>query len=66
MVEPPTSSSAATGDFDLDRQLEDGALGCFVDPKVTKLLQTGVERGRVPDVAGWMGVGASPRPPAPP
>ncbi|KPV72060.1 uncharacterized protein RHOBADRAFT_39809 [Rhodotorula graminis WP1] len=53
-VEPPTASTAATGDFDLDRQLEDGALGCFVDPKVTKLLQTGVERGRVPDVAGWM------------
>ncbi|GAA5891486.1 hypothetical protein JCM8208_007299 [Rhodotorula glutinis] len=59
-VEPPTSSTAATGDFDLDRQLEDGALGCFVDPKVTKLLQTGVERGRVPDVAGWMGVAPSP------
>ncbi|GAA5839198.1 hypothetical protein JCM9279_002624 [Rhodotorula babjevae] len=58
-VEPPTTSTAATGDFDLDRQLEDGALGCFVDPKVTKLLQTGVERGRVPDVAGWMGVAPS-------
>ncbi|GAA5940270.1 hypothetical protein JCM3775_004416 [Rhodotorula graminis] len=65
-VEPPTASTAATGDFDLDRQLEDGALGCFVDPKVTKLLQTGVERGRVPDVAGWMGIAPSPSVPLAP
>ncbi|EGU11434.1 hypothetical protein RTG_02592 [Rhodotorula toruloides ATCC 204091] len=59
-VDPSTSSSAPTGDFDLDRRLEDGLLGCFVDPKVTKLLQTGVERGRVPDDAGWMGIEPSP------
>ncbi|GAA5889484.1 hypothetical protein JCM5296_005959 [Sporobolomyces johnsonii] len=41
---------------DLDEELESGALGCYVDPKVTKLLQTGVERGRVPDVGGWLGL----------
>lgn len=57
-VDSSTSSPAPTGDFDLDNRLEDGLLGCFVDPKVTKLLQTGVERGRVPDDAGWLGVGA--------
>ncbi|BGP27447.1 peroxisomal biogenesis factor 6 [Rhodotorula toruloides] len=59
-VDASTSSSSPTGDFDLDRRLEDGLLGCFVDPKVTKLLQTGVERGRVPDDAGWLGIDSSP------
>ncbi|BGP43176.1 peroxisomal assembly protein [Rhodotorula kratochvilovae] len=65
-TEPATTSTAATGDFELDRQLEDGALGCIVDPKVTKLLQTGVERGLVPDVGGWLGVPPSPRVPLTP
>ncbi|GJN93762.1 hypothetical protein Rhopal_006819-T1 [Rhodotorula paludigena] len=59
-LDPPTASSAPTGDFELDRELEDGLLGCVVDPKVTKLLQTGVERGRIPDAAGWLGVAPSP------
>ncbi|GAA6055837.1 hypothetical protein JCM3770_004784 [Rhodotorula araucariae] len=59
-LEPVTNSTAATGDFELDRQLEDGALGCIVDPKVTKLLQTGVERGLVPDVGGWIGISPAP------
>ncbi|BGP11179.1 peroxisomal assembly protein [Rhodotorula toruloides] len=65
-VDASTSSSAPTGDFDLDRRLEDGLLGCFVDPKVTKLLQTGVERGRVPDDAGWLGIESSPTVPLAP
>ncbi|GAA5959373.1 hypothetical protein JCM21900_000707 [Sporobolomyces salmonicolor] len=47
---------------DYDEELESGALGCYVDPKVTKLLQTGVERGRVPDVGGWLGLADLPPP----
>ncbi|BGP35154.1 peroxisomal assembly protein [Rhodotorula toruloides] len=65
-VDASTSSTAPTGDFDLDRRLEDGLLGCFVDPRVTKLLQTGVERGRVPDDAGWLGIESSPTVPLAP
>lgn len=39
----------------LDR-LASGELGCFVDPKVTKMVQTGLERSLVPDVAGFVGL----------
>lgn len=43
--------------IDLDEELESGALGCYVDPKVTKLLQSGIEKARVPDDGGWLGLG---------
>ncbi|BGP19899.1 hypothetical protein JCM10213_008627 [Rhodosporidiobolus nylandii] len=52
-----TASDSST---ELDFLLEDGKLGCVVDPKITKLLQTGVERGRVPDVGGWLGIPSVP------
>lgn len=35
-----------------------GELGCWVDPVVTRILQTGVEHSRVPDVAPYLGIGA--------
>ncbi|GAA5964160.1 hypothetical protein JCM3765_005357 [Sporobolomyces pararoseus] len=41
---------------DLDEELESGALGCYVDPKVTKLMQSGVEKSRVPNDGGWLGL----------
>ncbi|GAA5990325.1 hypothetical protein JCM10908_007319 [Rhodotorula pacifica] len=58
-LDSSSTIQAATGDIDLDAELESGQLGCYVDPQVTKLVQTGVERGRVPDVAGWLGCDAS-------
>ena len=42
--------------IDFDDELESGALGCYVDPKVTKLMQSGVEKSRVPDDGGWLGL----------
>ncbi|EPQ30691.1 uncharacterized protein PFL1_01592 [Pseudozyma flocculosa PF-1] len=33
-----------------------GKLGCVVDPNVTKMVQTGVEKCRVADSARWLGV----------
>ena len=34
-----------------------GELGCWVDPMVTRILQTGVEHSRVPDVAPYVDIG---------
>ncbi|GAA5862060.1 hypothetical protein JCM3774_006155 [Rhodotorula dairenensis] len=48
-------TQVASSDVDLDVDFEEGRLGCYVDPQVTKLVQTGVERGRIPNVAGWLG-----------
>lgn|ERR1700722_7742303 len=36
-----------------------GALGCWVDSTVTKVIQTGVQHSRVPDLAGYLGIGQS-------
>ncbi|GAA6020420.1 hypothetical protein JCM10207_002101 [Rhodosporidiobolus poonsookiae] len=58
-VDPPSSPLSAPNSTEIDHLLEDGRLGCIVDPKVTKLLQTGVERGRIPDCGGWLGVPSS-------
>ncbi|KDQ12329.1 hypothetical protein BOTBODRAFT_34616 [Botryobasidium botryosum FD-172 SS1] len=33
-----------------------GELGCWIDPKVTKMVQAGVEHSRIPDVAAYMGL----------
>ncbi|EPQ58726.1 hypothetical protein GLOTRDRAFT_11691, partial [Gloeophyllum trabeum ATCC 11539] len=43
-----TASSYITGD---------GTLGCWVDSSVTKMVQAGIEHVRVPDIAGYIGVG---------
>jgi peroxin-6 len=37
-----------------------GELGCWVDPKVTQMMQTGLEHSRVPDVVSYLGVGGFP------
>lgn len=37
-----------------------GELGCWVDPAVTRIVQTGVEHSRVPDVHSHLGIGVSP------
>ncbi|GAA5956929.1 hypothetical protein JCM8115_003867 [Rhodotorula mucilaginosa] len=54
-LDSSSATQAATGDVELDAEIEEGLLGCYVDPQVTKLVQTGVERGRIPNVAGWLG-----------
>ncbi|GAA6037672.1 hypothetical protein JCM8097_002278 [Rhodosporidiobolus ruineniae] len=57
----PSSPTLTTADSsDTNLALEAGRLGCVVDPKVTQLVQTGVERGRVPDVTGWLGIPSLP------
>jgi peroxin-6 len=42
--------------IDFEEELESGLLGCYVDPKVTKLMQSGVEKSRVPNDGGWLGL----------
>ncbi|KWU43793.1 AAA-domain-containing protein [Rhodotorula sp. JG-1b] len=54
-LDSSSATQAATGDVELDAEIEEGLLGCYVDPQVTKLVQTGVERARIPNVAGWLG-----------
>lgn len=34
-----------------------GELGCYVDPVVTKMIQTGLEHSRIPDVTGYYNIG---------
>jgi peroxin-6 len=34
-----------------------GELGCWIDPKVTQMMQTGLEHSRVPDVISYLNVG---------
>lgn len=34
-----------------------GELGCWVDPSVTRMVQTGLEHARVPDMAQYLGIG---------
>lgn len=43
---------------DLYAGITTGEWGCWVDPSVTRIVQTGVEHARVPDVAGYLGLGA--------
>ncbi|KAH9914715.1 AAA-domain-containing protein [Fomitopsis serialis] len=41
-----------------------GELGCWVDPSVTRMIQTGVEHARVPDMARYLNIkGSVPFPP---
>jgi peroxin-6 len=34
-----------------------GELGCWVDTTITRILQTGVEHSRVPNISAYMGIG---------
>ncbi len=34
-----------------------GELGCWVDTAVTRMVQTGVEHSRVPDMGGYLAIG---------
>ncbi len=34
-----------------------GELGCWVDPTTTRIVQTGVEHSRVPDIMSYMQLG---------
>lgn len=47
-------SKANTSDSYLAATL--GELGCWVDSKVTQILQTGAEHSRVPDVAAYLDI----------
>ncbi|KAK0519341.1 peroxisomal assembly protein, partial [Tilletia horrida] len=65
---PGTEGSAGGWDHDMQVLIRDrarrGEYGCVVDPEYTKMVQTGLENGRVADVAGWLGI-ASDRPTCP-
>ncbi|KAI0948498.1 hypothetical protein AcV7_009223 [Taiwanofungus camphoratus] len=37
-----------------------GELGCWVDPTITRIIQTGIEHSRVPDTAAYIGIKKSP------
>ncbi|WAR60002.1 hypothetical protein PtB15_11B643 [Puccinia triticina] len=43
----------------IGEMMEDGVLGGIVDPKMTKLVQTGLEFGFVPDAKNWLGIDSS-------
>lgn len=60
-LELQSTSLISSLEDDLTIRVKSGQLGCFVDPKVTKLVQTGLERSLVPDVAGFMGMCEFPR-----
>ncbi|MBW0483623.1 hypothetical protein O181_023338, partial [Austropuccinia psidii MF-1] len=48
-------------DLMIEGLIQDGLVGGIVDPKLTKLVQTGLEFGFVPDVQSWIGIdGLSP------
>ena len=34
-----------------------GELGCWIDTRITRMIQAGVEHARVPDVASYMQIG---------
>lgn len=53
-LELPTRSTVAKDP--LADQLESSSFGCLVDPKVTKLVQTGIERALVPDTNPFLGI----------
>jgi peroxin-6 len=38
----------------LEESLAAGELGCIIDPKITKMVQTGLEKSLVPDTAGFL------------
>ncbi|KDE02293.1 hypothetical protein MVLG_07138 [Microbotryum lychnidis-dioicae p1A1 Lamole] len=52
-LSPPTEVRAEGGD-ELTELLDLGAFGCHVDPRMTKLVQSGVEHSLVPDVEGYL------------
>ncbi|SCV73142.1 BQ2448_7067 [Microbotryum intermedium] len=54
-LSPPTEVRLDGGD-ELTELLELGAFGCHVDPRMTKLVQSGVEHSLVPDVEGYLGI----------
>lgn len=36
-----------------------GELGCWIDSAITRVIQTGLEHSRIPDVVAYMGLGQS-------
>ncbi|KAK7023801.1 peroxisomal biogenesis factor 6, partial [Favolaschia claudopus] len=48
----PTSEQLAEHDTYLDSTM--GELGCWVDPSATRIIQTGVEHARVPDIGTYL------------
>ncbi|GAA5930797.1 AAA family ATPase peroxin 6 [Sporobolomyces koalae] len=57
---PPDLVQPVNQPVSLEEEHEAGLLGCCVDPRVTKLLQSGVEKSRVPNDAGWLGLDCLP------
>jgi peroxin-6 len=49
---PSTNNSLNPSDVHLG--LSAGELGCWVDPSVTRVTQTGVEHARIPDASTFM------------
>ncbi|GAA5985229.1 hypothetical protein JCM11641_003639 [Rhodosporidiobolus odoratus] len=62
LTAPPPSPQLLASDASVEIELlmTEGKVGCIVDPKVTTLIQTGVERRRVPDAGSWLGIPSQP------
>ena len=51
---PSRFSEAASPDMYVGATV--GELGCWVDPAVTRMVQTGIEHARIPDVGEYLGL----------
>ena len=51
----PLSSDINGGD--LYSGITTGEWGCWVDPAITRIVQTGLEHSRVPDISEYLGIG---------
>lgn len=60
----PRTGEISNRDAYLDSTM--GELGCWIDPAVTRLIQTGVEHSRIPDVGTYFHPGKSYRHPQTP
>ncbi|KAI0043551.1 AAA-domain-containing protein [Auriscalpium vulgare] len=52
----PSTAAKNTATSDLSVGVAVGELGCWVDPAVTRMLQTGTEHTRIPDGTGYLGL----------
>jgi peroxin-6 len=58
-LESPLNEAVTTEDaVSFQSSAWTGSIGCIVDSALTKMVQTGVARCRVPDVSGWLGLSA--------
>lgn len=63
LFEPPSETGGSAGgkaEHDAELTLREAArrghLGCVVEPTLSKMVQTGIDKSRVADARGWLGV----------